>query len=117
MRVTHTLALFLIVCSAFCQNIQQKGNPTIDAATILADRYKIDYEVEGLTSTTELITDGLDLEQYEYLRTESSDVIVFDMSTGQSLILYSWSKVGEKKLANLNKKIKGKAGTPFVEGF
>lgn len=58
----------------------------------LIDRYKMDFEIEGIPVATAGMLENLDLDQYESLRLVDEDVEVFDETTGYHLILYGVNK-------------------------
>ncbi len=74
----------LIVSATHAQNISELKSPPT-----LLERYLIDYEIVGLENPTESDLSALDLNQYEDQRLQNESIVITDITTGYTIILYS----------------------------
>ncbi|HMU69452.1 MAG TPA: hypothetical protein PK511_13055 [Chitinophagales bacterium] len=61
----------------------------------LEERYKMDYDIQGLFNPSADTLADLNLEQYEELRQVDNDVEVYDPATGFKITIYSVNKAIE----------------------
>jgi hypothetical protein len=75
-----------IVCYSCCSAQSVSELKTLPSNI---DRYYVDYEIVGMTNPTAIDVADIDLNQYEDLRLSGASIVVEDVTTGYTLILYS----------------------------
>jgi hypothetical protein len=61
----------------------------------LEERYKMDYDIQGLFAPSADTLSELNLDQYESFRLIDTDVEIYDEATGFKITLYSVNKATE----------------------
>lgn len=90
------IAVFLFSgLEVFSQNGKEAANTSV---VNNIQRYKLDYEIKNATSIDSTLVLSLDLDQYEHLRTESTDVEIVSVRPAATIILYSVEKTQQNKL-------------------
>ena len=87
----HFLLFAFILCGTVV--FSQSGKSTDQVPVINnVQRYKIDYEIKNATSVDSTLVLSLNLDQYEHLRTENTDVEIVSVKPSAVIILYSIEK-------------------------
>lgn len=100
-RYTFLISILLL---CFCAvNGQTLGDLKFQLPPLI-DRYKMDFEIEGIMVPTEETLSGVDLDQYEELRQADTDTEIYDEATGYHIILYSVNKSIKNYTSGLKKR-------------
>lgn len=93
--MSRFLVLFCIIFSISLRAEAQSLSDLKMTLPSLEERYKMDYDIQGLFDPSADTLAALDLDQYEPLRQIDTDVEIYDASTGFKVTLYSVNKAIE----------------------